>query len=406
MIDEIDQLLADWQQKINAASQNLLELQEQSTYQRLCGYSGYPQLSLAGITAIRVTPALEAMNDLFQYFDLLVQVVEKASKLRQQLPRFLASADKIDEIKQLLIGASIDLPAVHTPLAQRELLSATHTVNAIAPGELLQVMTHAFSVARDAVLAVDEAWNHLDNILADAESQIYALQNSAEFLDSQVIDELVQIQTAIASLRQRVEEDPLGVRVEVEQQIQPMLVKVKSVVEQALKQQRQIRARLAIARDLLEKLTTIQANSLVTFAETQEKIVGYLIKSPSLTPEELNALTQWLTRLETKLAEGLVNPVIIGLENWIDKAQAYIASEQQVFTANSALLANRQELRGRLDALQAKALAKGLIEDGKLSDIAAQAKQILYTRPTALDKAAELVSQYEKRLNWGMGNRA
>ncbi|BAY61636.1 hypothetical protein NIES22_17030 [Calothrix brevissima NIES-22] len=401
MIDEIDQLLADWQHKINAASQNLLELQEQPTYQRLCGYSGYNKVILAGITAIRVTPALEAMNDLFQYFDLLVQVVEKAGKLRQQLPRFLASADKIDEIKQLLTGASIELPAVHTPLAQRELLSATHTVNAIAPAELLQVMTHAFSVARDAVLAVDEAWNHLDNILADAELQIYSLQNSAEFLDSQVIDELVQIQTAIASLHKRVEQDPLGVRVEVEQQIQPMLVKVKSVVEQALKQQRQIRDRFAIARDLLEKLTTIQANSLVTFTETQEKIVGYLIKSPSLTPEELNALTQWLTRLETKLAEGLVNPVIIGLENWIDKAQAYIASEQQVFTANSALLANRQELRGRLDALQAKALAKGLIEDGKLSDIAAQAKQILYTRPTALDKAAELVFQYEKRLNWG-----
>ena len=245
--DEIDQLLADWKRKIKVVSQNLLELQEQPTYQRLCGYPGYPKVELTGITAKRVTPALEAMNDLFQYFDLLVQVVDKASQLRQQLPRFLVSEQKIDEIKQLLTGASIELPSVQTPLAQRELLTATHIANAIAPAELLQVMTHAFSVARDAVLAVDTAWTHLDNILADAELQIYALQNLAESLDSNTLSELMQFHGAIASLRQRIEQDPLGVSAEVEQQIQPMLAKVKSVVEQALKQQRQIRDKFAIA---------------------------------------------------------------------------------------------------------------------------------------------------------------
>jgi hypothetical protein len=400
--DEIDQLLADWKHKIQVVSQNLLELQELPTYQRLCGTPGYPKVDLRGITAIRVTPALEAMNDLFQYFDLLVQVVEKASKLRQQLPRFLASEQKVDEIKQLLTKASIELPSVHTPLAQRELLSATHIANAIAPAELLQVMIHAFSVARDAVLAVDAAWTNLDNILADAESRIYSWQNLAASLDQNTLNELVQSQDAIASLRQRVEQDPLGVSAEVEKQIQPMLVKVNSIVEQALKQQRQIREKFAIAQNLLEKLTTIHSSALATFAESQEKIVDYLIQQPSLTAGELAALSQWLTRLETKLAEGLVNPVMFGLDNWMNKAQEYIVSEQQAYTANSTLLDSRRELRGRLDALTAKALAKGLIEDGKLSNLAEQAKQLLYTRPTALDKAAELVSQYEKRLN-GMG---
>ena len=133
--------------------------------------------------------------------------------------------------------------------------------------------------------------------------------------------------------------------------------------------------------------------------------MDYLIQQPSLTDVELDALSQWLTRLETKLAPGLVNPVIVGLDNWMKKAQEYMVSEQRAYTANSTLLDSRRELRGRLDALKAKALAKGLIEDAKLSDLAEQAKQLLYTRPTALDKAAELVSQYEKRLN-GMGHGA
>ncbi|OUL20276.1 hypothetical protein BV372_32800 [Nostoc sp. T09] len=399
MTDEIDQLLADWKHKIKVVSQNLLELQEQPTYQRLCGSPSFPRVDLTGITAKRVTPALEAMNDLFQYFDLLVQVVEKASKLRQQLPRFLASEQKIYEVKQLLTGASIELASVQTPLADRELLTATHIANAIAPAQLLQVMNDAFSVARDTVLAVDAAWTNLDRILADAELQIYSLQNLAESLDPNSLSELVQSQGAIASLRQRIEQDPLGVSAEVEQQIKPMLAKVKSVVEQALKQQRQIRDKFAIAHDLLEKLTTIHSSSVAAFAESQEKIVNYLIQQTPLTDVQLDALSQWLTRLETKLAEGLVNPVMVGLDNWMNKAKEYIASEQRAYTANSTLLDSRRELRGRLDALKAKAFAKGLIEDAKLSELAEQAKQLLYTRPTALDKAAELVSQYEKRLN-------
>ncbi|OUL32457.1 hypothetical protein [Nostoc sp. 106C] len=399
MTDEIDQLLADWKHKIKVVSQNLLELQEQPTYQRLCGSPSFPRVDLTGITATRVTPALEAMNDLFQYFDLLVQVVEKASKLRQQLPRFLASEQKIYEVKQLLTGASIELASVQTPLADRELLTATHIANAIAPAQLLQVMNDAFSVARDTVLAVDAAWANLDRILADAESQIYSLQNLAESLDSNSLSELVQSQATIASLRQRIEQDPLGVSAEVEQQIKPMLAKVKLVVEQALKQQHQIREKFAIAHDLLEKLTTIHSSSVAAFAESQEKIVNYLIQQTPLTDVQLDALSQWLTRLETKLAEGLVNPVMVGLDNWMNKAKEYIASEQRAYTANTTLLDSRRELRGRLDALKAKAFAKGLIEDAKLSELAEQAKQLLYTRPTALDKAAELVSQYEKRLN-------
>jgi hypothetical protein len=397
--DEIDQLLADWKYKIKVVTQNLLELQELPTYQRLCGSPGFPKVDLTGITATRVTPALEAMNDLFQYFDLLVQVVEKASKLRQQLPRFLVSEQKVDEIKKLLTGTSIELPSVQTPLAERELLTATHIANAIAPAQLLQVMTHAFSMARDAVLAVDAAWTNLDQILADAESQIYSLQNLAESLDQNTLNELILANAAIASLRERIEQDPLGVSAEVEQQIKPMLAKVKSVVEQALKQQHQIREKFAIAHALLQQLTTLHANSAATFVESQEKIVNYLIQQTPLSDVQLDALSQWLIRLEIKLAEGLANPVMVGLDNWMNKAKEYIALEQQAYKANTTLLQTRQELRGRLDALKAKAFAKGLIEDAKLSELAEQAKQLLYTRPTALDKAAELVSQYEKRLN-------
>jgi hypothetical protein len=59
----------------------------------------------------------------------------------------------------------------------------------------------------------------------------------------------------------------------------------------------------------------------------------------------------------------------------------------------------RQELRGRLDALTAKALAKGKAEEPVLTDLATQAREVLYSSPTDLDLAIDLVRQYERGLN-------
>jgi len=394
---EIDQLIADWKNKVNIAGQNLLELQELPAYQRMSGGFGFPPVKLTGITATRVIPALEAMNDLFQHFDLLVQTIDKAIKLRQQLPRFL-STQKTAEIVQLLTGASIELPMVQTPLSQRELLTGANT-NKMTPAQLLEVMQNAFSVAREAVLAVDDAWTQMDVMLADAEAEIFSLQNLALSLNQDCQSELIQAASAIASLHQSIEQDPLGTSSVYQQQVKPMLAQVKATLEQVIRQQNEIREKLATAKNLLQQLKEIHTKAIAAFAECQDKVLDHSILLPPLPEEQIEALKQWLMRLETKLAEGLVNPIIVGLDNWTIKAREYIASEQQAYAVNNAPLQTRQELRGRLDALQAKALARRLIEDTILTELALQAKQLLYSRPTPLNKAAELVSQYEKRLN-------
>lgn len=398
MTVEIDQLIANWKNKVNIAGQNLLELQELPTYQRLCGSFGYPPVKLTGITQTRVTPALEAMNDLFQHFDLLVQTVDKAIKLRQQFPRFL-SIPKIAEIIQLLTGDSIELPMVQTPLSQRELLTGAETITKITPTQLLQLMQNAFSVARDAVLAVDDAWTQMEVMLADAEAQIFSMQNLAISLNQDCQSELIQAASTIASLRQSIEQDPLGTSEVFQQHVQPMLAKVKATLDQTIKQHNQIRDKLAIAHNLLQQLKEIHTKAIAAFTECQDKVLDHSILLPPLSEEQIEALRQWLMKLETKLAEGLVNPIIVGLDNWTIKAREYIASEQQAYAVNNAPLQTRRELRGRLDALQAKALARQLIEDPILTELALQAKQLLYSRPTPLNKAAELISQYEKRLN-------
>jgi uncharacterized protein YfkK (UPF0435 family) len=391
--DAIDQLLADWKQKLQVVNQNLLDLQDLPTYQRLT------LVNLTGITAQRVGPALSTINDLFQNFDLLAETIDKASKLRQQRSGFFVSVPQVEEIKKILTEPSIQLSVVQTPLAQRGLLSGTEKVSAIAPIKLLEAMTRNFSMARDLVLEVDAAWTRLDLTLENIQKQVVSLEKIATSLGQTSVSELIQVRGVITSLRERVEQDPLGVTSDIEQQIQPLLAQVKTALEQVVKQQTEVREKMAISRKMLEQLQELHLKAVPVFAESQEKVTDHAVLQQPLAPTEIEAIAQWLGRLSTKLAEGLIAPVTVGLNNWIHKAQEYLTVTQQVYTSHSNLLQTRQELRGRLDALQAKALARGLAEDATLSAIAQAAKELLYQRPTPLNRAIALVSQYEKTLN-------
>lgn len=404
-LEQIDRLLADWKKKLEIVSQNLIDLHGLATYQRLTGTSGFPKAELKGITRSRVTPALEGMTELFGHFDLLLTTITKAAQLRKQVSPLWGSQQKLDEIEQILTGTSIQLAVVQIPLAQRGLLSESQSATAIAPDNLLAAMTSAFQVARDAVIAVDEAWNRLEPALIAANDEILSLQRLAASPGIDSLPELATARERIGWLRDRIETDPLGVSDDFDLEIQAPIARVKATLQQLAQQQTKVREGLAIAQQQLFKLNELHAKAQTAFAESQEKVVDLSSLKAPLTNEQIDAISQWLTRLETKYKEGLLNPVSVGLENWNAKVKEYIVAEERAIAANNAPLQLRRELRGRLDALKAKALARGLAEDRVLSELAENAKQLLYDRPTPLDKAAELVTLYEKRLNSNSGGQ-
>jgi hypothetical protein len=57
-------------------------------------------------------------------------------------------------------------------------------------------------------------------------------------------------------------------------------------------------------------------------------------------------------------------------------------------------LNRRNELRGLLGALRAKAVGHGLAEVADLESVFIQAREALYTSPTDLDAADDLVRSY------------
>ncbi len=391
--DRLDQQLTEWRSKLDRVSQNLIELHELSAYQRL---SDPALLTLTGQTQIEVAPALEAMNLLFQQFDLLTQLLDRAIALRQQLPRWLPSEQQLQEIETLLTGESIQLPGIQIPLMQRSLLSAQEIQAAVTPTQLLDAMIRAFEQAKTIVLKVDAAWTGGYQSAIALESEIAGLHDRASACGLNYTPEFSSLQGAIASLQ--FESDPFSAMEQLTQQIQPQMEQIRTTIAQTEQQKLELAHRLKSAHEFLQAIVEQQKSAIATYQEAQAKITGMGLQLP-ISTETIEALSYWLRRLDTKFSDGTVQAISVGLENWMMKAKEYRVQQEQSIAFNQSLMDLRRELRGRLDALQVKAVVRGVAEDQSLSTLSMQIKQSLYTRPTPLDQAIEQMTEYEKRLN-------
>jgi hypothetical protein len=400
-LQEIDGALAAWNSRLEAAAQNLMDLQSEPTCEQLTGSGGAPKAPITGVTAARVEPALGAMAAAFQYFALLNDTIKRANLLRHNLPTLFGSEQKLREIEEILRGKSIRLPAVDVPLEQRTLLSGVQCADCVSPDELLDTMVKAFQAAKDVVLAVDAAWNGLGAELGRTAARIESLRQRADALGCAPPADLPAAERALQELRARVQADPLGTSAGLDADIQPVLARVESAVEAKERIRQQVANGLTAARGQMAVLVELHRDSVAAYAEAGAKITGCgTLPSPE-AGEKVQALSEWLDRLEKKRAEGLWEPLAVGLRNWNSAAEDCVSKERAALAANRAPIEARNELRGRLDALQAKARSYGVAEDSTLVEAARQAEQLLYTRPTPLDRAAAAVAGYERVLNGG-----
>ena len=377
-LEKLDQLLAEWKSIMDTAARNLVELHNLPSYEILVGSSGgSPRMKLAGPTEAHLGPAIFAAEAFLREFGLLSDTIQRAVEQRQQITRmdlFGGLDQKIAGIERILTKASIPMPGNA----------------AITPRQLLAQMNQAFRIAQDSLLEVDRVWKQLDAKLAAAAAFLNAHSTEAS---------TVPLRRQIEALRARVITDPMGANTDFDRDIQPVLTETQRAMAALIGQRASVHQDVARGRELLRKLAELRQEADVLCAECKAKITGHALPTPPLAWERVTALADWLARLEAKLAEGLIDPVCIGLANWTSHVNDLIAVEERACHENLAPLELRRELRGRLSALKAKANARGLSEDPRLAEIAERATSLLHVRPTPLRDAVILVSQFESRLN-------
>ncbi len=394
-LDEVDQQIADWQRKLAAARENVLELYDHPTYKMLDGRTE----PLTGATAAQVTPALAAMNELFGQIGLLSDVVDKAVRIRQAAGRFTWSDRPAREIQALLQGPSIQLPPIATPLAQRGLLTSAEQAQSVTPEQMLAAMIQAFANAKSAVLAVDSAWSRLNTMLTACETKLATLSAVAKTLGDDAAAAVAITQQQLDALKANAVNDPLSA---VRLSSQPMtdsLERLRVRVDALSKERAGLHHRVEQAGSVIAEIAAGRTRADAAAARCRQCIDNPTGLLGSISDKQLAELTEWLSTLKECERQGRWTALAMGLDRWEQLAAEYTAVQTAAVTANEGMIELLAELKGRFSALKIKARTRGAGGGPGLAQAERLAAEALSRPLVPLDQANKLVVDYEKRLS-------
>jgi hypothetical protein len=154
--------------------------------------------------------------------------------------------------------------------------------------------------------------------------------------------------------------------------------------------------RLSEARALLASLRSALDEGAAAHREAVMKI-----SVPSGPPplELDDDLVAGVDQFEALAQTGRWREAGDALDRWTRDARMALDDAERVLRANRAPIEARNQLRALLEAYQVKASRLGAVEDPQLADIFDRAQEALYTAPTDLAAAAQLVRHYQEILN-------
>ena len=324
---------------------------------------------LRGRTAVAWADATEALTQLWDGYGMLTALVTSARAARNQ--RRFTDAEKSAYVHQVL-GRSITLSTRTVPLAQRGLLGPGQVSTTCSPAELLAAMEAAFKTAVDVAVRAGEVWQRL---MPEAAAVASSLAHLRTLTRSATLDEadrrLGDFTSALAAVR-------------------TLLDRADAERTSAGELREALTQRLGDARALADQLTEAARAA----AAAEQDVVGRFADS-DIAPAAGPDLRPDLAALDALAAAGhwaLISP---RLADWTRRARERLDALRAAAARNTAMLGSRNELRGRLDAYQAKAGRRGLAEDPGLAPLAERARALLYTAPCDLDAARTAVNAYQ-----------
>lgn len=387
--EEVDQAVETWSRTIEVATQNVLELMDDLSYKRLTGDGGLGLAKLEGETEQRVTPVLAALDELWQALPMLTKWMDEVNELYRRVPWFNATAE-LAAIQQLLEGESIKI-VTKTTYAQRGLLTPDEVTHRMKPERLLEAMGQAYDKAKAVVVEVGATMIRLDSEIDRASRQLSALSVLAESLGEASRD-LARVAAQLTDATQKAACDPLG---------------AAAVVDRVVTEIDRAGQRIAATRAEHAQLETELAGAGVRIAELE----AALRAAKTLDDERLakistdrdvhlfphavvEDLASWLERLAAAFRAGKRSATKLGFANWSAQLDVRLAECARVAGESQRLLDRRRELRGLLDGFKAKAVAIGLAEDPEVTELYRRAHALLYTSPTPITAAEQLVADY------------
>ncbi|WP_127503525.1 hypothetical protein [Actinoplanes solisilvae] len=364
---------------VTAIAANLVELDDNPARKEL------DRVALTGRTATLWADATQALTELWDGYRLLTESIDRARELRD-LRR--PSDDERARFRHEVLGASIRLSTRTVPLAQRGLLGAGQIHTTCTPAELLSAMEAAFATAVGVATRAGEAWDRLLPAAGEAASALETVRR----LGGGTAD-LAEADRRLGLLTAALATDPLGVEERDLAAVRTLIERADAERTSAGELRETLTQRLAAAHRLLAELNAAAEEARAAAEKAADRFPAH-----EIAPVPGGDLRPELLSIDALAAAGhwpLISP---RLADWNRQARRRLDGLRGGAAHNAGLLANRNELRGRFDAYQAKALRRGLSEHGALTPLAAAAREALYVAPCDLAAARRAVNAYQDAL--------
>ncbi len=381
-LDDIDRLLERYSAAEDRIAANLVELDDHPTYGIMT--SG----ALTGATAHRVADVTSPAAQLWVGLDALRQVLERARGARAA--GRLGRGERV-ELGTLLTGPSVVVSVVETPLADRDLLGEASTEQRVTIDELLDRLRRIYEPVRDTVAAIDVVWR-------DVLPRLDAADTTLTHLDGELI-ELAATEPTVSIARQQlrrlrtvVMDDPLSLDTDAGERLDAAVAEAARQVGRLRHGHEAIEADLARTEVLIASARVLRAKASAARRAALAKVADprQLIQVPAeAAVEELASRADALRRRTGQPWQATRSE----LDQWLALTERLVEQLRAAEAANRAPLDERDQLRGLLSAYRAKAAAVGVVEFPDLADLADDAHAELFTAPTDLDRARQLLTE-------------
>jgi hypothetical protein len=377
---------------------NLLDLDGSFGKQMLAG------ATLTGESKLSWEAAATDLATLWEIFSAYAEVLDKAAEFMAGARR--PSDRELALVTSWLTGASVELTR-QKPLGQRGLTETGRSDLTLAAA--VQEMKRVFASVADVVAAAESVWNETADGFSEIGTQLAAAKEQlGDLSDDEVTGALAAAEDELGQLRDVLNSDPLalwqGGRVDTTMlerlRAQAATVRVRAASLARLRVDS--RQRISAAQGAVTAATAAREGADAARSVAAAKIAQDYLPPPPPEAPDLDVRLATLGKLE---AAGRWARLAAELDTIETEAAAATKRYRDAERAAAALLEKRDELRGLLDAYQAKAARLGAAEDTGLAMLYQQARDLLWAAPCDLGVAAAAVTHYQQAILTRGGGR-
>jgi hypothetical protein len=362
--------------------------------------------SLAGQTRQRWDAAAAELAIMWEIFTAYSAVIDRAAELLARVRR--SSGPELAEITELFTGTSVRLASAPAPLARRELTDSG--LSEFTLNLAVVVMRRSFTVVAEVVTLAESVWNEVADRLRLIGTELEDASRLADGLgDDALTGALAGAAAELGRLREMLNADPLslwrGGRVDTAglDRLREQAAAAVSRAGQLARLRDDAQRRIAALAAAVAAAGAAAQDATVARERAAAKIA--MPPPPLPRPPDVANLAGRLAGLDGLRAAGRWTRLASDLDVMERQAAAATQHYRDAELQATALLARRDELRGLLDAYQAKAAGVGGAEDLDLSAHYDQARELLWSAPCDLSAAAAAVTSYQQAISVLSGRR-